>query len=257
MSLEDEIPDVVEKAMMGLGLGAEALAEKAGIGVSRIDAVLRGEHDESSLRAIAAALGLDAAALVRLPSYLPQEQGIPGVSRIELPFGQWTVNAWMLEHGGVRLLFDTGCSGEDITTAIGAMMPEAVFITHDHPDHVGGVPAMHSAGARVISETEALGVSKFAFGTISVRPINLSGHKDPTAGYFVDGFGKTLLVAGDAIFAGSIGRCHSNVAYRVALENLRRVFGESTPDCVILPGHGPASTIGEELSSNPFRFGFI
>ena len=256
MSLEDEIPDVVAKAMMGLGMDAGSLADNSGISVARIEAVLGGDSDETSLREIASPLGLDPEALVSLSGYLPEKQEITGVGRIVLPFGQWTVNAWMVEHGGFRLLFDTGCDGDGITGALGGAMPDVVLITHAHEDHVGGVAALESAGIRVISETEALEAVAFDFGTISIRVVNLSGHKTPTAGYFIDGISKRLLVAGDAIFAGSIGRCRSTGAYQTALENLRRVLGEAGPDCVILPGHGPATTVAEELSSNPFHPGF-
>jgi len=252
MSLEDGIADVVAKAMMGLGIEAGSLAEKTGVALSRIEAVLEGDFDEASLREIASALGLGPAALVSLPGYLPQKQEIPGVRRIELPFGQWTVNAWMIEHGGFRLLFDTGCNGNDITRALGGTLPDAVFITHAHGDHVGGIAAFASAGIRVISETEALEASTFDFPDISIRVVDLSGHMTPTAGYIIGGFGKRVLVPGDAIFAGSIGRCRSPGSYRMALDNLNRVLGEVGEDCVILPGHGPATTVAEELVANPF-----
>lgn len=253
MDLEDEVPDVVAKAMLGLGMDAGELAGKSGIPAARIEAILRGDPDETALRAIATALGLDPDALVRLPGYHPEKQEIPGVRRLVLPFGQWTVNTWLIAHSGTRLLFDTGCAPADISAALGGAMPDAVFITHAHPDHVGGIGAFASAGVRVISETEALATAAFTFGEISLRAVDLSGHCTPTAGYLIEGLEKTLLVAGDAIFAGSIGRCRSAAAYRTAMGNLRRTLREAGPDCVILPGHGPATTVAEELSSNPFH----
>lgn len=255
MKLEDEIPDVVAKAMMGLEMDAGKLAGKSGLSVAHIEAILRGASDEASLRKIAPALGLDPDALVRLPGYLPEKQQIPGVRRLVLPFGQWTVNAWLIEHRGTRLLFDTGCEPGDITAALRGAMPDAVLITHAHGDHVGGLAAFGPV-TKVISETEALKAPAFTFGEISLRAVDLSGHMTPTAGYFIEGLERNLLVAGDAIFAGSIGRCRSAATYQTAMENLRRVLREAGPDCVILPGHGPATTVAEELSSNPFHLGF-
>ena len=252
MSLEDGIGDVVAKAMLGLGMDAGGLAEMTGLPASRIEGILRGDFDAESLRKIAPVLRLDVEALVSLPGYLPGKQEIPGVRRLELPFGQWTVNAWLVEAGGFRLLFDTGCGGDDITAALGGAIPDAVFITHAHGDHVGGVSALESAGVRVIPETQALREGAYGFGAVSIRAVDLSGHMTPTAGYLIGGLGKSLLVAGDAIFAGSIGRCRSTDAYQTAFGNLRRVLGEAGPDCVILPGHGPATTVAEELVSNPF-----
>ena len=252
MSLEDGIPDVVAKAMLGLGLDARNLAENAGVGVGVIDAILHGDSDEASLRRIAPVLGLDADALVGLPGYLPNTQDLAGVRRLEMPFGEWTVNAWLIEDGGFRVLFDTGCGADDIIAALGGAIPDAVFITHDHRDHVGGIAALEASGARVILETEALETSRFDFGKISIRALDLSGHMTPTAGYLIDGLGKRLLVPGDAIFAGSIGRCRSTAAYETAFINLRRALAEAGGDCVILPGHGAATTVAEELVANPF-----
>jgi glyoxylase-like metal-dependent hydrolase (beta-lactamase superfamily II) len=256
MSLEDEITDVVAKAMMGLGMDAGSLAEKAGIGVAGIEGILRGDFDQDSLRKIAPALGLDADALVDLPDYFPEKQEIPGVRRIELPYRQWTVNAWMVEAGGVKMLFDTGFGDDDVIRELGSASPNVVLITHSHEDHVGGIGGLESSGVRVIYETEALAESTFDFGAISVRVVDLSGHKTPTAGYFIEGLGQRILVAGDAIFAGSIGRCRSTDAYGTAFINLRLVLGEAGSDCVILPGHGPATTVTEELASNPFHLEF-
>lgn len=253
MSLEDEIPDVIAKAMMGLGLNAAALAEKSGIGAAAINAILRGDAEEASLRKIAPALGLSEDALVGLTGYLPRKQEITGLSQLELPYRQWTVNAWLIEHGGIRLLFDTGFGENDILTALGSSLPDAVFITHSHEDHVGGIAALEAAGVRVISEEMALAETEFFFGEISLRAVDLSGHKSPTAGYILEGLEQRLLVAGDAIFAGSIGRCRSTDAYELAFTNLRRVLSEAGSDCIILPGHGPATTIAEEMVSNPFH----
>lgn len=256
MSLEDEVPDVVAKAMMGLGMDAGALAEQSGIDVAVINGILRGEFDGDTLRKAARPLGLDPDALVALPGYLPAAQEIKGIRRIGLPFGKWTVNAWLVDAVGCRILFDAGFGADDIMHSLDDGLPDTVLITHSHEDHVGGIAALGSAGVSVISETNALAKGTFSFGSVSLRVVDLSGHKTPTAGYLIEGLGKRLLVAGDAIFAGSIGRCRSTDAYRIALENLRRVLAEAGSDCVILPGHGPATTVAEELSSNPFHPGF-
>jgi hydroxyacylglutathione hydrolase len=253
MGLEDEIPDVVAKAMMGLAMDAGSLAAKSGIGVSRIEAILHGGPDEDLLRKIAPVLGLDPESLVGLPGYLPEQAEIPGVRRIVLPFGEWTVNAWLIELGGIRLLFDTGCRGDGIITAIGGTMPDVCLITHSHPDHIGGVEALASAGVKVISETEALAAATLAFGPLQLEAVDLSGHCVPATGYFVNGLARQLLIPGDAIFAGSMGGCKTPEAHTLAGRTLRAAFSKAAPGCVILPGHGPATTIAGELASNPFR----
>lgn len=253
MSLEDEFTDVIAKAMRGLGIDVPALSEAGGITVAEIEALLAGAMEESAVRAISPVLGLDAAALIALPGYLPEPVAIPGVRRIELPFGKWIVNAWEVEHGGVRLLFDAGTGERDILGKVPPQGLTALLITHSHPDHIGGVDALAAAGVRVISETEALAAGKLFFGSLELECVDLSGHCTPATGYFVTGLERQLFIPGDAIFAGSMGGCKTREAHDLAGSTLRTAFAKAKTGCVILPGHGPATTIAEELVSNPFH----
>jgi glyoxylase-like metal-dependent hydrolase (beta-lactamase superfamily II) len=66
------------------------------------------------------------------------------------------------------------------------------------------------------------------------------------------GLEEPVLVTGDALFAGSMGGCASAVSYRHALRLLREVLGSLQASTVLLPGHGPATTMEEERMANPF-----
>lgn len=253
MSLEDEFTDVIAKAMRGLGIDVPALSEASGVSADEIEALLGGTMDESAARAISPALGLDADALVALLGYLPEPVAIPGVRRIELPFGKWIVNAWEVQLGGTRILFDAGTGERDI---LGKDFPQgldALLITHAHPDHIGGVAALAEAGVKVITETDALAAGKLTFGSLELEAVDLSGHCIPATGYFINGLERQLFVAGDAVFAGSMGACKTREAHYLAGRTLRAAIAKAEPGCVILPGHGPATTIREELASNPFH----
>lgn len=253
MSLEDEVSDVVGKAMHGLGKDPAEVSAAAGIAEEDLTRILDERFDETVLLKIAPILDLDEVALVGLPGYLPEARAIDGVRRIELPFRNWTVNAWHLRKGPVNLLFDTGWNREDILSEVDPGSLNAVFITHDHVDHVGGLDALEKFEIRVISETEALDVGEFEFEGISIGSIDLSGHCEPTAGFLVSGFGPQLLVAGDAVFAGSIGGCADLRKFRLAVENIRKGFAEAEDGCLLLPGHGPMTSVAEEMSANPFK----
>lgn len=253
MSLEDEFTDVVAKAMAGLELDERDLAERVGVKPSQINALLEGNMDVAILEKISPLLKLDLTALIGLADYLPRSFDLPGVRRIELPFGQWTVNAWIVECGGHRLLFDAGYGRSDIGAEISGLEIEAAFITHDHPDHTGGIAELERAGIPIIQVAGAKMNGEFVFGNILVRSVDLAGHMDPAVGYFIEGLNRQILVVGDAIFAGSIGRCQGNSSYRLAFETLNAAFSEVDEGCVILPGHGPATTLSEERISNPFR----
>jgi len=256
MSLEDEFSDVIAKAMKGLEIGAEDLAKEAGVSACEVSGLLHGDMDEAVLRKISPALGLDAEAVIALPSYMPAPLALPGIRRIELPFRQWGVNAWLLEKDGTSILFDTGFGRTDVLDEVSTDGLDAVLITHDHPDHVGGNAALESKGIRIVSEVEAMKRGTLAFGDLEIRVVNLTGHKSPAVGYVFDYPGVPVFVVGDAVFAGSMGGCLSKSAYESAFQTLREAFAGMPSGCVILPGHGPATTLGEEMRSNPFHSGF-
>jgi hydroxyacylglutathione hydrolase len=256
MNLEDEFSDVLSKAMRGLGLSSSTLADASGIPLHEIEALLRGEMNEAAARAASRSLGLDAEALIALPSYLPQPIEIPGIRRIELPFGQWLVNAWELEREGIRILFDTGFGETDILRKISTVGLDAVLITHADRDHIGGMAALAAQGIRVITAEDALSAGTLIFGSLCFEVVDLSGHFSPAVGYLIHGLECPLMVSGDAIFAGSMGACHTIQTFELASQTLSAALGKTDPTCVILPGHGPATTFAEEIVSNPFHLRF-
>ncbi len=256
MSLEDEIADVIGKSLRGHGMDSDGLSAVSGVELEIVQDVLNGGFDEAGLRRIADALHLDSNALVRLREYLPLQREIEGLRRIVMPFRNWTVNAWLFEMGGQTLLFDTGCGERDILEEIDVSRISCVFITHGHVDHVGGIAALEEKGLKVVRETEALEAGEYCLGEFHIRVVDLSGHCSPAAGYVVSAFDRKFLVAGDAIFAGSAGGCVGVEAFKKAFGNMKDVFGDLDDSCLILPGHGPLTSLGEEKISNPFRLEF-
>ncbi|MEY3394043.1 MAG: hypothetical protein RL346_279 [Verrucomicrobiota bacterium] len=251
--LEDGIADVLGKAMRGLGKTAVRVCVEAGISQQMLQQLLDGGRDETALLRVATVLGLDAEALIRLPDHFPELAQIEGVTRLSLPFRSWKVNAWLLETDGVRLLFDTGWNAHDIIEALDGALPDAVMITHGHEDHVGGNASIESMGIRILSETEALERGRLDFGKIRIEVADLSGHCVPAASYLVSGFSKPLWVVGDAIFAGSMGGCKTPEQFILAKRTLRDGFDRMSAETLILPGHGPMTSVADERVSNPFH----
>jgi glyoxylase-like metal-dependent hydrolase (beta-lactamase superfamily II) len=67
--------------------------------------------------------------------------------------------------------------------------------------------------------------------------------------------GHGVVFGGDCLFAGSIGRTDLPLSDPRALEQSLQRFAALPPDTVVYPGHGPATTIGEENRTNPFLTG--
>ena len=153
----------------------------------------------------------------------------------------------------------------------------AIWLTHAHFDHVGAVRAlrtrfevpvflheedvpMFEAGpfqaaswglpfegdevpAERFTEGQGLRLGELSF-TVMHTPGHSPGH--------VTVHGHGIALVGDCLFAGSIGRTDLPMANGPAMaQSLERIVA-LPPETRVLPGHGPATTVGEERRSNPY-----
>lgn len=258
--LEDDFTYVFRKALMGHCLSLADAAERAGLQESAVLDFQNGEFSPEIARKLAAVLGLKSEAFTRHAAYQPEPLDMHNVERIDLAFGEERVNAWLVRAGGAILLFDAGFQTADLAKEVSercGRLPDRVFITHAHIDHVGAIEHFLAAGIPVHSAdlpgTIHMKPGEIVMcGPLAVRSCDLSGHAMPSLGYDVDGLAEPVLVTGDALFAGSMGGCKTPAIYRHALERLRVVLGPLPDVTVLLPGHGPATTLGEERAANPF-----
>jgi len=149
-----------------------------------------------------------------------------------------------------------------------------ILVTHTDVDHIGGVAALaEGVDAEVwapAGEVDAMraGVTRggFAVGphdpahvvsggdTISVAGIDFEvvdvpGHSAGHVAFFADG----ELFSGDLLFAGSVGRVDLEGGdWDTLLDSVRALLARFPEDTVVRPGHGPATTLGDELRTNPF-----
>lgn len=156
-----------------------------------------------------------------------------------------------------------------------------IINTHLHIDHVAGIPFLRekygvpvmahegdkNLGLKIKHQAAAFGLNldidgievtqylkagdKIKIGKGELEVISVPGHsKGSIALYDPEGH---FLISGDALFKGSIGRTDlPGGNYRELIDSISSELLTLPDDTIVLPGHGPASTIGEEKQSNPF-----
>ena len=201
------------------------------------------------------------------------------VTRLELsPFG---MNCYVVRRpdGGEAVVVDPGWPGElaKIEEGLGGARCAAILITHADIDHIGGVAELQRATgapvymAEVDSERsqrinelypesgvtfepfapdvllqgdETLDLAGVAFETVPV-PGHLPGH--------VAFHGDGALFSGDVLFSGSVGRTdRPDGDWATLLDSIARLLERFPPETVVYSGHGPPTTLGRELETNPF-----
>jgi hydroxyacylglutathione hydrolase len=149
-----------------------------------------------------------------------------------------------------------------------------ILVTHTDVDHIGGVAALaDGTGAEVwapAGEVEALrsGAPRGGFPVTPHDPAHLvaggdairvagidfdvldvPGHSSGHIAFYSDGH----LFAGDLLFAGSVGRSDFEGGdWDTLLASVRSLIERLPLETVVYPGHGPTTTLGRELQSNPF-----
>jgi glyoxylase-like metal-dependent hydrolase (beta-lactamase superfamily II) len=86
---------------------------------------------------------------------------------------------------------------------------------------------------------------------ITLKVIHVPGHSP--GGIALYSADDSVVFTGDALFAGSIGRSDlPGGDHEQLMANIREKLFTLPPETVIYPGHGPESTVGEEMQRNPF-----
>lgn len=152
----------------------------------------------------------------------------------------------------------------------------AILLTHSHWDHFGALAALADAtGAPVwlpAGELDVFRRPQDVFPGLPVTPytgeattvsggetveaagisfsvMSVPGHSPGHVAYHADGH----LFSGDVLFERSVGRTDLPFGdWDTLLASIRSLADAYPPETVVLPGHGPATTLGAELAANPF-----
>lgn len=271
-TLEDYFGDIVGKAMRGLDVDAGALASAAGLAEPDIGRITSYDltPDDATIRRLAGALRLDGEKLIRVAhGWVPEggndafENAAISVDRVVLSAGM-EVNAYVMKcrSTGEGALIDAGGQPDRIGALIDRMGARIthLLLTHGHGDHVGAAAEMkRRTGARVYCSAADAGMVtggvvdehvddgwRGTVGEVTVSAVALPGHTAGGIAYVADG----VVFSGDALFAGSLGGARGD-AYTGQIERVGEKVLSLPAETRIFPGHGPITTVGQELENNP------
>jgi glyoxylase-like metal-dependent hydrolase (beta-lactamase superfamily II) len=198
--------------------------------------------------------------------------------------GPFAENTYLLMESASHraVLIDPGDEGARIVhrvKAAGARL-EGIWLTHAHLDHIGGIAAVlrewqvpvhlhpldrqlyddgavHAAEYAVpfeqppppdcdLAEGAVMRLGKFRFDVL-----HLPGHSPGHVAFH----GNGVLFGGDVLFAGSVGRTDLPLSNPSQLERSLERLAMLPPETQVYAGHGPRTTIGAEVLSNPFLTG--
>ena len=201
-----------------------------------------------------------------------------------LPVGPLQCNCSVIGDEASRegMVVDPGDDIEDVLSIIQKhnLQVKQIVITHAHIDHVGGAMKLRRAtGAPILMnqndyalvkmldvQASWLGMAtpgpveidrsvgdgdKVDAGPLEANVIHTPGHTEGSVCLFFPAQGK--LIAGDTLFAGSIGRTDlPGGSFDKIIRSINEKVLALPDETVVVPGHGPLTTIGDERVSNPF-----
>lgn len=201
-----------------------------------------------------------------------------------LPVGPLQCNCSVIGDEATReaMVIDPGDNIDAILALVTKhnLQVKQIIITHAHIDHVGGAMKLRArTGAPILLnqndyallqmldvQATWLGMASpgkveidqtlgqddtLKAGGLTASVIHTPGHTEGSICLYFPREKK--LIAGDTLFAGSIGRTDlPGGSFKKIVDSLNEKLLALPDDTVVVPGHGPSTTIGQERESNPF-----
>jgi hydroxyacylglutathione hydrolase len=187
-------------------------------------------------------------------------------------------NCWIVDGDASAFVIDPGDEGDRLIEALEQPV-EAILLTHTHFDHVGAVAQLaRHTGAPVHCprlevpvlkdinrylfpgygpyepydpEETVDGGERLSLAGLDIDVIFTPGHSPGHVSFSIPD--HHLLFDGDVLFQGSIGRPDlPGGDYETLMRSIAGLLDALPDDTQVLPGHGPATTLGRERATNPF-----
>jgi glyoxylase-like metal-dependent hydrolase (beta-lactamase superfamily II) len=272
MQLEDHLGDILRKARLRTGISTTAAANAADISKTELDAL---EHSgrvagKINFPALAQILRLHPKKLEDIAhGWLPAGKKLSrwrGLRTFTTSDDDLSVNCFLIgnETSHEAALFDTGL---DATPVLNFLAEENlslrhIFITHSHYDHVAALPKIraafpaaeiHSGYAQAPAKQRLAPGQVIALGDWQISHRATPGHADDGTTYLITGWPErapAVAIVGDTILAGSL--CNGNGQWEIAEKKIREEILTLPDETLLCPGHGPITTVAEEIKNNPF-----
>lgn len=280
MGLEDEFGDIILKARAGLGLSVDAVSKKVGISkleVTQLEAYAR-KPAQKEIELFASLLHLNSERLreIAFQKYAPRPvpSSLSGrVHTIIGHIGSYEVKGYLAVDPSTReaAMIDTANNPDGMMEAIlqNGWHLRLILLTHTHQDHIGGLDRiLKKLNVPVYVSQEEIGQlgglwdpkkdrlakegERIPLGKMNFEVLEVPGHTTGGRGYLSAESDPPFGFFGDSVFAGSLGRAYSTASYPELLRSVKEKVLVLPEETVLFPGHGPATTAGEERGHNPF-----
>lgn len=206
-----------------------------------------------------------------------------------LPLGPLQTNCYILsKQDGTCLIIDPGEEGSKLHNWLRErkLTPKAILLTHAHFDHIGAVDYIrekfnipvyiHTKESKWLGDTALNGSKSFMIGSptkikdadilikkeellqigdFEFQVFETPGHSPGSVSFYFEK--ERIVVSGDALFQGSIGRTDlTGGNHKQLIKSIHEKLLTLPEDTLVLSGHGPETIIEDEMNSNPFLNGF-
>lgn len=272
LALEDTFGDVIRKAMLGNRMKPAQVAAATGLDAATIQDWTKdvGVAGEAQAREVARVLKLDPGKLADAAAsrWAPPPISMPDVRHHpQLPHPS-NGYVFFLDGGRRAALVDPAGIPANLLRVLhdGDYHLQYILITHKHADHCDATAdvaaafpqaqiVMHALDSHAIGPLAAKALpiadgDDLPFGDdVRIRMLHTPGHTDGSSSFVF----KSTVFTGDTLFAASVGAAVGDVStYGDILNSVRSKLFTLPEDTVVMPGHGPPTTIALEKAHNPF-----
>ncbi len=199
--------------------------------------------------------------------------------------GPLETNCYVVYNEGSALVVDPGGEPSPILAFLQEkkLNLEAVLLTHLHFDHMYGVADLHAATKAPVFmpgddsfmletqysrggmwgfpdvkpfEAENLSEGQHTFGALQMQVIHTSGHSPGSMSFYFPAL--NLVCTGDTLFYRSVGRSDlPGGNFDTLVQSIKTKLFALPSETMVYPGHGPETSIGDEMTNNPYCGSFV